>query len=91
MVFSKRNLTHFIVSALITFVIVAIVLSVALKKDSIHTATYHEILSIQGVGEHKAELIVNYLDHNPNAVISDLKRINGIGTTIVERLEKTYR
>lgn len=91
MVSAKRSLKCFIVGALIAIIVLSVIGGTLLYKPSIHTATYYEILSIQGVGEHKAQLIINYLDHNPNAVISDLQRISGIGTTIVERLEKCYR
>lgn len=66
-------------------------LGTLLYKPSIHRATYHDILEIQGIGEIKAELIVNYLDHHKNACIDDLQRINGIGETLISRLEKHWR
>ena len=60
------------------------------SEPDIHQATYKELVEITGIGEHKANLILSYLESNKEAEISDLDDIKGIGSILVERIEKVY-
>jgi competence protein ComEA len=54
------------------------------QKININTADKNELMSIEGVGEKKADLIIN---NRPYGSIWDLERINGISEEFIKKNE----
>jgi competence protein ComEA len=55
----------------------------------INTATASELSSIKGIGENRAEAIVNYRSqHGAFQSVSDLSLIKGISQNSINRIEK---
>lgn len=62
-----------------------------LDKD-IHTITWQEIANdIDGIGEEKAKLIVEFFENNPKMSIDDLITIDGIGQITIDKLNEEYK
>ncbi|MDO4670921.1 MAG: helix-hairpin-helix domain-containing protein [Aerococcus sp.] len=57
------------------------------KLVNINTATKEELMTISGIGEKKAEDIVNYREQNGSfQSVDDLSKVSGIGAKTVEKL-----
>jgi competence protein ComEA len=57
-------------------------------KTNINTATVEELASLQGIGEKKAESIVEHREKvGPFATIEDLKGVKGIGDKIFDKIK----
>lgn len=58
-------------------------------KVSINTATKEELMTINGIGEGKAESIIKYREENGNfETIDDIKNVSGIGNSIFEKIKE---
>ncbi|MFV0274914.1 MAG: helix-hairpin-helix domain-containing protein [Bacilli bacterium] len=58
------------------------------EKISINTATIDKIMSLPGIGESKANIIIEYRTINGNfKAIEDLKNISGIGDSIYDKIK----
>lgn len=84
------------VSIVIAIILICVMMGGAIfagkySEPDIHNATYKELVAIQGIGDIKAHRILSYLESNKEAEIDDLDDINGIGPTLIERLEKEFR
>lgn len=56
---------------------------------NINTATYNELVSIDGIGDSKANLIINYRNEiGPFESLDELKNIKGFGDATVEKLSQ---
>ena len=59
------------------------------KLININTATKEEFLTINGIGDAKAESIVKYREENGNfKSIDDIKNVSGIGDSLFESIKK---
>lgn len=56
---------------------------------NINTSSKEELMTIPGIGESKADLIIAYREEHPFETIEDIKNIKGIGDTTFEKL-KSY-
>jgi competence protein ComEA len=57
-------------------------------KININTATMEELTSLQGIGEKKAESIVEHREKAGSfATIEDLKDVNGVGDKIFDKIK----
>lgn len=58
-------------------------------KISINTATKEELLTINGIGESKADSIIKYREENGNfKTIEDIKNVSGIGDSLFEKIKE---
>ncbi len=57
-------------------------------KVNINTATAEELSTLEGIGEKKAESIIEYRDnHGHFTKVEDLKNVKGIGDKIFEKIK----
>jgi len=58
------------------------------KIVNINTATKEELMTIPGIGESKAESILNYREENGNfSSIEEIKNVSGIGDSLFEEIK----
>ena len=60
-------------------------------KPDIETATYEELININGIGEVLAERVSSYLTQYPECEIEDLDCIPGIGEKRIELISKEWK
>lgn len=56
-------------------------------KVSLNTATLQELLTIPGIGESKAKLIIEYRNNNSFKQIEDIMNVKGIGQGIFDKIK----
>ena len=57
-------------------------------KISINKGTLEELQTLPGIGESKAKTIIKYRSENGSfKSIEDIKNVNGIGTTLYEKIK----
>lgn len=54
---------------------------------NINTATKEELMLLRGIGEHKAESIINYRQNKHFSTIEEIKNVDGIGDEIFENIK----
>lgn len=57
------------------------------KLVSLNTATLEELMTLSGVGESKAQAIIDYRKDTPFETIEDLKNVSGIGDALFEKIK----
>ena len=57
------------------------------EKVNINTATKDELSTLQGIGESKANNIIEYRNNTKFTSIDDIKNVNGIGDSIFEKIK----
>ncbi|QKF91347.1 competence protein, ComEA family [Campylobacter sp. CCUG 57310] len=60
----------------------------AFAQINLNTATKEELMSLKGIGESKAEAIMEYRKMNKFNSIDDIKNVNGIGDKTFEALKQ---
>lgn len=58
---------------------------------NLQTATKEELMSIKGIGEKKALLILQYRESNTIKSVDDLRNIKGFGDTIINNIKNDSR
>ncbi len=72
---------------LLVFAIWFAISGVALAVVNINTATKEELTSLKGVGEKRAQEIINYrTKHGPFKSVDDLDKVPGIGPGIMKQI-----
>lgn len=56
-------------------------------KISLNSATKEELMTLKGIGESKANLIIEYRNHHSFKSIEDIMNIKGIGNRIFENIK----
>ena len=56
-------------------------------KININSATKEELMTLTGIGESKADKIIEYRQNNKFNTIEDIKNISGIGDSIFEKIK----
>ena len=82
-----------ILSILLTLLLSLPIISFSAESININTADKETLMSvINGVGEKKAEAIIQFRDENgPFKSIDDLTKIKGIGQGMIDKHEKMLR
>ena len=57
------------------------------KKISINSASKTELMTLTGIGESKADKIIEYRKINKFQTIEDIKKVSGIGDSIFEKIK----
>lgn len=65
-----------------------IIEDVKINKVSINIATKEELMSIPGIGESKANLIIEYRNTSKFNSIEDIKNVKGIGDSLFEKIKE---
>ena len=73
------------------FMIIIFLFVYANASLNLQTATKEELMSIKGVGEKKALLILEYREKNSIKSVDDLKNIKGFGDTIINNIKNDSR
>jgi competence protein ComEA len=70
-------------------VLMLLLVGTLMASIDINKATKAELMGISGIGEKKAEAIIKYRkQHGKFKSVDDLKKVNGIGDTIVTNVKK---
>ena len=56
-------------------------------KVSLNKATKEELMTLKGIGESKAKLIIEYREKTPFKSIEELLNVKGIGKTMFEKIK----
>ncbi|RXJ84051.1 helix-hairpin-helix domain-containing protein [Arcobacter sp. CECT 8985] len=54
-------------------------------------ASKQELMSIKGIGQKKAESIINYRKTNKIKTVDDLEKIKGFGKTLVKKIKASTK
>ena len=57
------------------------------KLININTATKEELMTISGLGESKAQSIIEYREHNRFVTIEDIMNVSGIGESLFNKIK----
>ena len=58
-----------------------------IKLVNLNTATKTDLLTLPGIGESKADLIIDYRNNNKFNSIEDIKNVKGIGDSLFEKIK----
>lgn len=79
-----------VVITVVALVLIASTFAVT-YKPSIHEVSYYELIEVNQIGQIRANNILEFLKHNPQAKVKDLILVDDIGETLVKILEKRYK
>lgn len=80
-----------IIVLLVVSIILMLFMGVMLDKPSIHDASIEELISIEYIGEVRAESILDYLENNPDSTAEDLINVDGVGEVILKKIKRRYK
>lgn len=76
---------------LICFIATIILVSVAIYRPPLSTATASELLTVDGIGESRLEMIQTFIVNHPNAKVEDLRPLKGVDDMIINQLKRRFR
>src|SRR3989337_695761 len=83
----KAKKEKFMKRLLLAFVMWFAISGIALAVVNINTATKEQLTSLKGVGEKRAQEIINYRTKNgPFKTVDDLEKVPGIGPGIMKQI-----
>src|SRR6266536_4023633 len=84
---SRRKKEGFMKKLLLVLVTWFAIYGVAIAAVNINTATKEELTSLKGIGEKRAQEIINYRTKNgPFKSVDDLEKVPGIGPGIMKQI-----
>ena len=57
---------------------------------NLNTATKEELMTVNGIGEAKADAIIKYREEHPFTSTEQLKEVNGIGDSIYDKVKDSF-
>lgn len=69
------------------FLFLFLSLSVAFASINFQSASKDQLMAISGIGEKKAEAIMEYRKKNKIKSVDDLKNIKGFGSKMIEKIK----
>ena len=73
---------------LLAFIMWFAIYGVAMAAVNVNTATKEELLSVKGIGEKRAQAIIDYRTKNgPFKTVDDLTKVEGIGPGIMKQIK----
>ncbi len=81
--------TKFIAIVLVCILVIVSIFAFNHKPD-IHTATYDNLVQIDGIGDTLANRVLSYLELNKTATIDDLVDVRGIGEVKLRKIRGKY-
>ncbi len=75
---------------IVTLISVSLMLGIVFYKPSINTVTYFELVEIEGIGDVKANRILDYVKMN-DCEVEELILVDGIGDKLIDKLSKDFR
>ncbi len=73
---------------LIVLTLMFLTVNVALAAININTADKDTLITLSGVGEKKAEAIIEYRKDHPFKKVEDIQNVKGIGEKVFEKISK---
>ena len=71
--------------------ILLLVFSFAFSAVDLNTASKEELMSVKGIGETKAQAIIDYRAKQPFKSVDELGNVKGFGTKILEKLKGEFK
>lgn len=83
----KTKFAVFVLATIVTCTLIALP-ALAGQKLNINTASVEDLTKIKGIGQKKANAIVDYREaHGPFKTIEDLRNVKGIGNKLFESMK----
>ena len=67
--------------------VLATIFSFGMSVDEVNSASKTDLIKIKGIGEKKADAIIQYREKSPFASLGDLKKVKGVGSALVENIK----
>jgi competence protein ComEA len=83
----KKKLAVFVLATIVTCALIVLP-ALAGQKLNINTASVEDLIKIKGIGQKKANAIVDYREaYGPFKTIEDVRNVKGIGNKLFESMK----